>query len=79
METFVDVATVGKIIMRFFNEVRVFRCDDSTVKHAIADGTVHKTFLVAENLSLINMARVYQPLALASVFSVMDLQAETSD
>jgi hypothetical protein len=75
----VTTAVVGEVEVRLLHEERVFRGDDATVEHAVADRTMDVAVFVAEDVTLVDVARVDLSFALIAVFGVENLKGGMSD
>lgn len=58
VKAIVHPAVIGEVIVSFLQEVRVFRCDDSTVEDSIADGSVNEAVFVTQDTSFVDVTRV---------------------
>lgn len=75
METFINVACIGKVKVSFFNIIRVFRCYDSSMKHSICwYWSMNVAVVIAQHFSFVNVAWVYYPLTVFSLFRVENLK-----
>lgn len=58
VEAVLGQTVIREVVLRFFHEERVLGRDYAAVKHAVADGPVHKAFFVAQNLPFVDVTRV---------------------
>lgn len=49
---------IGEVEVSFLQEIRVFGCDNPTMKDSIADGSVNDAVFVTQNTSFVDVTRV---------------------
>lgn len=74
MEAVVFATMIWEVKVRFFYKIRVFWCDNSSVKDAITDRAMNEAFFVAEDISFVNMTCVYLSFALFAIFVMKNLK-----